>query len=59
MIDARWVEAKQAFSIELNASARWRVDTGDDIEERGLTCAVWADDADDLAFINCEVKFAD
>src|SRR5919108_2368034 len=40
--------ARDPAVAELDATARWEVETGDDVHERRLSCAVRPDQADDL-----------
>jgi hypothetical protein len=45
------------LAVPIDVAARGRVDTGDDFDESGLSCAVVTDERGDLSGGNVEVNF--
>ena len=52
-------EADEIAPVEQDLAGVGTVNTGDEVEERGLTRAVRADHADDLALVHDEVEISD
>ncbi len=49
------LHAGDVLPVQRDLSLGGRIDAGDDVEQCGLACAVWSDDADDLALFNMDI----
>src|SRR5215213_3338413 len=57
--DLIWTQTVDALTIKMNRAGRRLVDTGEQVEDRCLACAVWTDEAVDLALLNRHVQLVD